>query len=58
MQVNNLVRLVETGDPKLDNQEGLIVGFHGEDFPIVKFNQIPEGYNPVICISKYCLRQL
>lgn len=56
MKVNNLVRLIKTGDALLDVAEGIIVGFHGKDFSIVKFtNGIPEGYNPVICIIDSCI---
>jgi hypothetical protein len=56
--INHAVRLINTGDNQLENQEGIIVGFHGNDFPIVKFNSIPQGYNPVICILYTCMENI
>jgi hypothetical protein len=54
-QVNDRVRLVRTGKADLNQQTGTVVGYHGFDFPIVQFDTIPFGYNPVICIIHSCL---
>jgi hypothetical protein len=58
LQVNDRVRFVKTGEPRLDYSEGVISGFYGADGIIVNLISMIEGYNPSMVISRYCLTKV
>lgn len=54
--VGDNVSIHKTGSA-LDGATGRIVGWYTDEYPIVLFDcEPPEGYNPAIVISRYCLQ--
>lgn len=55
-QIYDHVEFVNTADDHLEGSNGIIMGRHDNDFVIVVFLEIPEGFFPAIVISENCLK--
>jgi hypothetical protein len=50
------VEFIDTADEYLDGSNGIIMGRHEDEYVIVVFLEIPQGFFPAIVISENCLR--
>ena len=54
----DVVKVVGILNTVLVGQIAVVMGFHTPEYPIIVFRDTPEGYNPAIVLSIYCLEKV
>lgn len=58
LNINDKIKFQNTGDERLDDECGVIIGRHNNDFIVMFTDTPPNGYNPSFVIGEYCLKKI
>lgn len=58
MELYSRVKVINSGDPSLDNTKATVLGFYGAHSAIILLDNRPGSYDPAIVVVKEIIEEI